>query len=190
MPISLTNIFDAEHPGYISGRYYQGLELVYNDSSTGNGLAINSISYYPFRVHSSISINRLAILCPSGISGADAIIGIYSNSNGLPKNLIVSSGLLNASTGGVKEAIVSASLNKDWYWFAGITSKAPALSCATTFLGTNHILGQITPSAVSGACAIRNAATSSYTSLPLTAPVDNLSLMLGQFAPLFWFKVA
>jgi hypothetical protein len=189
MPISLTNVFDIEHPGYVSGRYYQGLELVSADSAGSNGLAINAISYYPFRVHHSISINRLAILCPSGISGADATIGIYSNSNGLPKDLIISSGTLIASSAGVKEGVVSANLNKDWYWFGGITSKAPALYCATTFLGTNHILGQTSPSVASGSCSLRNIAGSSYASLPAIAPVDNLSLIAGQFAPFFWFRV-
>ncbi|PHJ54507.1 hypothetical protein VF06_37455 [Nostoc linckia z4] len=178
---------NLDHPGYVSGRYYQGIQGIYTDTSSSNGLNVTGITYVPFPVHDSVSINRLVIFCPSGITDANATIGIYSNLNGLPHDLLISSGNLPAATAGIKESIISLNLDRNWYWFAGITTKAPALYCSGLFLGNNHIFGQTTPNTNSSSCSLRN--TGTYSTLPLIAPTNNLSLLNGSAAPLFWFKV-
>lgn len=188
MPLSLTNSFNAaEHPGYVSGRYYLGNELIQSTGSGNGGLSDNGITYVPFPVYTQAQLSRLAIYCSSTSANANAVIGIYSNYNGLPKSLLVDGGGLTFATGGIKEAIISLPVEKAWYWFAGITSLAPFLYLATSFFGNNHILGQLAP-ATSVNCCLRN--IGSYSSLPATAPVDNLSFITGNSSPLFWFKVA
>jgi hypothetical protein len=188
MPVSLTNVIDNEHPGYVSGRYYLGAEKVSADTSSTGGLSTSGITYVPFRVYSQIQLLRLAVYCSSSSSNGNAIIGIYSNLNGLPEDLVIDGGNLIITTPGVKEAITSYSAKRAWYWFAGITSQAPYLYCGLSFVGNNHIFGQTTPSSITVNCALRNAG--SYASLPAKAPKDNLSFITGNFSPLFWFKVA
>jgi hypothetical protein len=180
------------HPGYVSGRYYSGLQLVGDYTNSTTGLAINSVMYIPFYIDNNISINRLAVFCGGVVAGGAGRFGIYSNNNGLPLNLLIDGGDLIITSAGAKEAVVSLSLSPDWYWFSGISSTPPNLSCANFFLGNNNLLGQTTPG-IQGSnttCSLRHTAGTPFTSLPASAPTSNLSLLTGNIAPLFWYKIA
>ncbi|MEH2148624.1 hypothetical protein [Nostoc sp.] len=176
------------HPGYVSGRYYQNTQSISSDSTGSTALATNSITYSPFRIDRNINIDRLAISCAGTVTNGVARIGIYANNNGLPANLLVDAGEIVAATAGIKEAIISLGLSPDWYWFAGATSTPPNLYNVTAFVGNNYILGQSTPSSVNPSALIRNTGFT-YGAFPAVAPIGNLSFITGNTAPLFWFRV-
>lgn len=176
------------HPGYIPGRYYQGTNLIYTDTANAGVFSTTHITYFPFPIYEDVEIARLAVYANTAVSLADINIGIYSNVNKLPRDLIASSGVLPCTSAGVKEGVVLANLQRGWYWMGGITSKVPSLQCGTGYVGLNHLLGQASPTATSATCSLRNSYFSG--TLPTIAPIDNLTSVTGNYMPLFWLKVA
>ncbi|MBW4677129.1 MAG: hypothetical protein KME52_24930 [Desmonostoc geniculatum HA4340-LM1] len=177
------------HPGYVVGRYYQNTPLISADTISSAVLATNSLTYAPFRIDKNISIDRFAISCGGTVTNGAARFGIYSSINGLPANLLIDTGEIIAASAGIKEAIISLKLTPDWYWYVGATAVPPSLYNVTTFLGNNYLLGQSTPTSTSATASIRQTGFT-YGAMPSIAPTDNLSLITGNIAPLFWFRVA
>lgn len=181
------------HPGYLSGRYYLNSPLIKDYTNSAVALILNAITYVPFYIESAININRLAVFCGGPVTNGGGRIAIYSNNNGYPSSLLVDGGNLSIASAGAKEVIVDLSPKADWYWFAGTAiNAAPNLSCSSFYIGSNHYIGQSTPG-IQGSeavAALRNTGSSPYTSFPSTAPVNNLSYLVGNIAPLFWYKIA
>ncbi|QMS87314.1 hypothetical protein HUN01_06845 [Nostoc edaphicum CCNP1411] len=190
MPLSLTNLSNIEHPGYVSGRYYQGFRDASADTSSTAAFTINFITYYLFTVYHQITLTRLGIYVAGSVSGANVRLRIYSNQNGIPLNLLADGGNIIAASPGAKEAIISLPLTPGNYWLGGTTTVAPSLYSAISFLGTNHDLGQSAPSSVLATCGQRNTIAVSPDALGSEAPTDNLQLITGNIRPFFWFKVA
>ncbi|MEH1777085.1 hypothetical protein [Nostoc sp.] len=181
-------LYPAVHPGYVTGRYYQNSPLIYTDTNSVGVLTTNTITYVPFRIDRNINIDRIAISCAGVVTGGVARIGLYTNNNGFPSNLLLDTGDIAAASAGIKEAIVSLGVNADWYWFAGATSTPPNLYCCTAFAGSSYILGQTAPSSASPVVAIRQTGFT-YGAFPSSAPISSLSLITGNIAPLIWFRV-
>ncbi|PHJ65045.1 hypothetical protein VF04_04495 [Nostoc linckia z7] len=181
-------IWTPSHPGYVSGRYYQNTPLIYTDSSSTGVLTVNSLTYTPFRIDKNVIFDRFAISCAGTVANGAARFGIYTNKNGVPGNLLVDTGEIIAATSGIKEAIISFSASLlDWYWYAGATPVPPNLYNGITFLGNNYLLGQATPTSTSATASIRQSGFT-YGAMPSVAPIDNLSFITGNLAPLFWLR--
>jgi hypothetical protein len=193
MPISLSNISNINHPGYISGRYYLYSPFIRDYSTSVSGLGLASITYIPFYISKKIKITRLALFCAGTVTNGGARIGIYSNNDGFPANLLVDAGNLVVASFGAKEAIVDISLSEGYYWFAGTAVGAvPYLYSALYSTGNIHFLGQASPGAQGNEAVwgMRNTSSGSlYTSLPPTAPINNLSYIAASSAPLMWYKI-
>lgn len=193
MPISVygdTVINSSDHPGYVSGIYYIAQNNFVSDTTSQTAWAVNSITYTPIPIFEDVHISRVALYCPTAKTGADATFGLYTNENGRPKKLLFTSTSASFQTTGFKEVITNLYLKKGRYWLGGITYVPPYLSTITSFMGSNAIIGQLTPSVTIANCSIRNTKATSYLSLPETAPLDNVSLISGSLAPIVWIKIA
>jgi hypothetical protein len=80
-----------------------------------------------FELDAAVSIDRLACeVTVAGTAGAEVHVGIYDSlSSGLPGQL-VASGTVDGATTGVKEATVSASLQKGRYWVGAVSNRTGA----------------------------------------------------------------
>lgn len=181
-------IITPNHPGYVSGRYYQNV-IGNIDGTSSAAYAVNTITYTPFKIERNVTIDRIAVSCAGTVTNAAIRFGIFSNNNGLPNNLLLDTGEIIAASTGIKEAIISLNLSSDWYWIGGAVSIAPNLyGVASSYLGNNYFLGQSTPSTNTPIASIRNAGFT-YGAMPSIAPTNNLSSITG-ISPLFWFRVA
>lgn len=193
MPISTVGLSTAQnpsHPGYISGLYYILQTHFVSDSTSQSVFIPNTITYTPIEIFHDVSINRLGINCTTSKTGADARYGLYSNENGRPKDLLFDSGNISCQTNGFKESVANLQLSKGWYWFAGICTIAPFLSVITSYMGSNAILGQSTPSALNINSLLRHTQASAFNALPSVAPLSNVTFINGSVIPIIWIKIA
>lgn len=190
MPISMGAISESSpsHPGYVPNRYYLGIENAHDNSASALGLAIESVSYYPFQIKFNAIISSISVYCTTAKTNADATFGIHTNEGGMPKNLIAATGNIPIATVGLKESIISVPVVPGWYWFAGYCNVTPNLATITTNLGNNHLIGQLIPSNTIFSCGLRETFNQPLLGFPSIASISNISVLSGSLAPQFWLK--
>jgi hypothetical protein len=154
------------HPGVRSAftSYYLPLTMVAGTNQSAVGT--NSIYYLPHYLGPA-TVDRISIRIAIGAAGG-CRMGIYTNSGGMPDQLLVAAAPVDTSGTGVVEASFTAvTLPDDIVWACAVFDAAPTCrNGGSTVIGT-HILG--TSDDATGFRAINRAFT--YGALPTTAPV-------------------
>jgi len=85
----------------------------------GGSTAIGTMAATPFMVAQQMTLAALVINVTTLGVGATPRLGVYASlPNGLPGNLLVDAGTVDASTIGAKEAAISLALSVGRYWMA------------------------------------------------------------------------
>jgi hypothetical protein len=183
-------VIGASHPGFSSGKYYLHSPLIAATTNSGNanGLASNSLVYFPMFIPKAITIDRLAIRVVGNTNNSLCRLGIYANtSDGLPGNLIIDGGVVDASRTGTKELVINQYLGVGWYWLAANCNQVPNIAVASSMAGSMHFLGFDSPVVTGNSVSYLQSGVT-YGSLPVVAPISNLQSRT--FIPLVWFRVA
>jgi parallel beta-helix repeat protein len=86
-------------------------------------LGADTLWYMPFALPEPISIDRLAVDIPTaGLAGARLRVGIYTDVDGRPGELVVDGGEIDVTTTGDKEVTVDVTLGARRYWMACLTN--------------------------------------------------------------------
>lgn len=187
MPVSLINSSNNIHPGYRSGIYYLSDPNAISPTAVQNVVANNSLTYIPIYIPHPVLIDRIGFYVGTGFAGCFIRLGLYSNNNGLPKNLIFDSGDILCASTGFKEAVISASLAPNNYWIAANNTGGnnPSINAVLQHLGYKYYIGEAVPSIAAGTLNLRENSVT-YGAMPSIAPVSNL-ISSGQ-RPIFWFR--
>jgi len=110
------------YPGFMTGdAYYTSAHgtrsLAITDTITITTL-VGDILFTPFFCGIDFTWDRISAYCQTaGSSGDEIELLIYDNgSDGQPDNLLVSSGSLDISSTGLKEATINYAMSAGWYW--------------------------------------------------------------------------
>ncbi len=172
------------HPGFVSGRYY---------TAPGHGRNLTSATYYtgyiwiiPIYIKSHVNITKLGIYAYTN-AGADrfAKLAIYTNENGLPKDLVVEA-TVQVNVVGDKIATIDEDLQEGWYWLAMQVSSPSAQLLAGDPAG--DIVDYIgRPSSNSSYYASKLYASHTYGSFPDPAPTSWTHY--NDASPLIWIGI-
>lgn len=184
--VSLGQINDFLHPGYVSGRYYFSPNIVnITTSGTPTNLSANQIYYLPVLIGADRQLDRLAVICNT-LGMGNIRLGIYTaGSDSLPDILVVGSDNISVASTGTKEISVNANLRiGNWYWLAVATGVACSLNVSVGN-ALNGIVGM--PSvAVSAINGLR--ANFTFGALPSAAPKTAIAPTAN--VPVVWFRCA
>lgn len=111
---------------YAPGRWYAAPELV--RGTTGQPQSDGVASAAAFHAQGSLTLDRLAIeVMSAGSTGAVVRLGIYADDAGLPGDLVLDGGTVDATTTGLKELTISQALtSRRRYWFVTAPQGNPA----------------------------------------------------------------
>ncbi len=162
--ISASNGIEVpNHPGYISGRYYQN---GFTSGLTTIALAADRLYGVPFLVGKSATFDGLAIEVTTLNNTTTCIMGIFTNPNGIPDTLVTQTAGFSVATTGEKLGSILSSLH-GWYWLVLASSGAVTIRASTaTNMGT-AIFGQTGANNSFPGGFIMNY---TYAALPLTFP--------------------
>lgn len=154
--------------GPISGLWYQQ-----GGGSTLPAQSIpNATYYFPIYVGFPFTAQALALVLTSVGAGATMELGIYSNANGVPGNLLVSTGTVSATTGFGSHSITATALSPGLYFGAVSTSNTATFTCRG--IGPSSLGGIFVPAAIPTASnavsGYRFSNGGSLVALPATAP--------------------
>lgn len=93
---------------YVSGGWYDVEYPRYAPVSAG-AVTLGVVTFIPRQILETATFTALAFNCSTGLGGATAYAGIYSDNNGQPGNLLASISA-DCSTSGVKSGSISLSL--------------------------------------------------------------------------------
>jgi hypothetical protein len=110
---------------YETGRYYGSSRTGSANSGTA-ALTADTLYFTPFYTHGRVVLDRLGVNITAGIASADIRLGIYSSdSDGMPNELLIETGALDADSPGGIEDTISLTLEANrQYWFALVASDA------------------------------------------------------------------
>ena len=115
------------HPGYVTGRYYTTkIEGIITNASQ----LANTIHAVPFYVAYATTFTKMAVFQP--VAGTVNIeLGVYSNNNGVPDQLVHDAGSITITSGtGIREITGrTITLNPGWYWLAVGMSATATFRC-------------------------------------------------------------
>jgi hypothetical protein len=114
--------------GVPAQRYYSGSPLDPRSTST---LAVSANTLYATLINTpeKKTWNRISLEVTAGVAG-QVRLGMYSASQGLPASLLLDAGVLDTSTGGIKEAAIALTLDPGWYFAVAVFSAAPTIRAA------------------------------------------------------------
>jgi hypothetical protein len=117
---------------------------------------LNDLVYAPTIVSKTITVDRVAVRVATAEAGATPRIGIYArDANNRPGDLILDCGTVDASTTGVKEITVSATIPAGLFFMAvAFQGASSALRLTHINLGGNIVKGHSTDAARAMANAI------------------------------------
>lgn len=125
---------------HISGSYYSQFHTNSNETIG------NQVQYFtPVFIPETASYDRLQILTIGTFSGTATVrLGIYSDSNGQPGNLVLDAGTVSCTAASTAYTItINQSLNTGWYWLSACTQGAATTNTFYGFAGnfTNSYIG-------------------------------------------------
>ncbi|MBA3356232.1 MAG: hypothetical protein H0U18_09940 [Pyrinomonadaceae bacterium] len=113
-------------------------------ASTAATTSILSRSFFyaaPFFVSQDVTIDRIACKTSAGGAGATLRMGIYTDVNGVPTDLVLDSGSVDNTTPAIKEVTVSQALSAGIYWIGAVTQG----SVDSTLYVHSSPLGAVSP---------------------------------------------
>lgn len=166
-------------PGIIDGNYYgpaTDSDLI-NDSVPANHLNAIPVNYL------GVKFNRIGICVTNATANAEVRLGVYSNNNGFPGDLLLDAGYVPVDTIGNKEIVIDFDTPMDWCFLCTHSNgEFEALSVASqlsVFGNTSNNVTNIT----------RHIHVEDYTytgSLPATFP--NTAVASTSYPPFVWFR--
>lgn len=115
----------ATTPGLRASRYYGSFPAAAVTTFT---LVANRLYYFPMFVPDATTFTRIGINVTTGAAG-NARLGIYNNTNGVPSGApLLDAGVVDVSTTGEKEIVISQALPVGWHWLAVVSDVAPTLT--------------------------------------------------------------
>lgn len=115
----------------ISGAIIGTLASALGSIQLGNA----NLYFVPIIIDRPITLTALSInVMTAGTAGSVFRLGIYTDNNGSPSNLIIDAGTVDTSSTGLKSASVSQTLTPGRYWFAGAQQGAPTTTATVTFV--------------------------------------------------------
>jgi len=116
----LTEIFAYRYPGY----YYTTAIL---GATATMALTANTIYAFPFLVVRKSRWDRMNIVVTTAASGTKVRIGIYTDRDLYPHQLIVDAGEVLTDSTGSKDALIDVVLEPGLYWLVMLSNGAPTL---------------------------------------------------------------
>jgi hypothetical protein len=136
----MTFALDSYKPaiGYVDGFFYIAGMTALNTSQTA--IAANQINYIPFLCEHPTLWTKIGFR-NNGVADSTLVrLGIYSNAQGVPSQLILDAGQITASaTNTSYELTISQRLERSWYWLAIFASTA---NLAYASAGTSSLAHQ------------------------------------------------
>ena len=134
------------HPGVAENRYYGPAvtEPLVSDEQASDLLVAVPLAY-----PTGISWNRIGIDITTAVAGGVARLGVYSNVNARPGQLLLDAGFVTIDTVGKKEIVIDFENPADWFWLAVITSQPCEILSATGDLD-GALMGLTDPSHSTG----------------------------------------
>lgn len=108
------------HPGVVENRYYGASVTA---PLVSDNLPPDRLAAVPFAYPTATNWNRIGVDVTTPISGGVARLGIYSNLNGRPNNLLLDAGFITLDTIGKKEIIINFQNPADWFWLVIVASQ-------------------------------------------------------------------
>lgn len=165
----------AAHPGIhypvrlVAGSYVgQGVNGAAMGAVAG---VVDRLEFYPFIPSHDLTIDRLGVRVTTGAAGK-LRVGIYTDANGMPDQLVYGGGELDTGTAGVVEETVSIALSANRYYWRAIHYNTTAAVRAYTMAGALSIAMDNTDTGTTGNTATRRHHTVSYAALAATAPAN------------------
>ncbi len=108
----------------IAGRYFYPVSS--GTAGTNSTLGNNNLRLTPFVVSDVLSIDRIgAEITIVGEAGSKLRLGIYSDLDGLPDQLLLDAGQIAADSATVQELVCNLTLGAGVYWVGGVVQAAP-----------------------------------------------------------------
>jgi hypothetical protein len=120
----------AENRQFKSGRYYSPN---YNNTFATGATTLEQLRCVPFVVGRTTTFDRIAIEVTTAGAGGTVRLGIYSDTDGIPGEVVLDAGTVVTSALGVKEIIIDQELSPGLYWLAAVPQNgvAPSIYCVT-----------------------------------------------------------
>lgn len=162
MPLFLPPI--PPHPGVRNSpaAYYSPASI--QISATTGAMTAGRVFYAPFLLPGA-TVDRIGVDVTTGAAG-NLRLGIYTNNNGLPGQLLMGSSALDTTNiAFVEHSFTAIQLPQDWVWAAALFEATPTVTVGTAING--NIVGGPTPTTLARCIQ----APLAYQALPATAAV-------------------
>lgn len=124
----------------INNRYYS----TPIESNLSTGVMQNNYMYaIPVLFTEGMELNRIGIALDKNEGNHSIQLGMYSNENGFPKNLILDAGTVGTLHGGEKEIVIDYKTPNNIIWLTASTSKNKIRPIAFDNLKLNAFLGRM-----------------------------------------------
>ena len=162
--------------GYVTGRYYPGF---YFYQSGTNAFAADTIYGHTFLIADAVTLTGITINVTATGTASNARIGIYNMENGIPTTLVADSGTLDVSTTGVKEAVISETLDPGAYCMCAVMDGTVTMTRAVNH--TSAISGYATgqTSATGSSAFIVFTASHTFAAVPASYPTVTIGVSGG-----------
>lgn len=163
----------AAHPGLVASRWYSSPSSTATSNVT---MTANQLYARPIYIPATTTIIQIGISVTSGVVGSNAELGLYTNNNGMPDQLIADFG--QVSTNGIAVRTITGLtqvLAPGWYWIVVGFSHTPAVrsfQAGETALG--WLMGWTAINATNPLTGIIGAWTYSANNLPSTFPTPSI----------------
>ena len=155
------------HPGVRSTPTSYYFPVTMTPASNQSAIPANRLYYMPFCLP-QITVDRILIEVTTGLAGS-ARLGLYTNLNGMPDQLIVDAGAVDTSAVGIIEASFSPIALPGWCWVAVVLNAA-----ATLRISASNNNGWLLGIANLASSAKGLEAAFTYGALPTTAPAPTV----------------
>lgn len=177
---------------WTSGRHYTN-----SAGSAGTGTPPSRYTYAtPIYVPQTVTIDQLVAEMTSTNTSQTLFLGIYdTGTDGLPDDLLATTGGIDASTSGVKTGTVNVTLTAGWYWLVGMRIGGASWRAISADAAATFGLSQASTPGVNEATTAYLAADSGgnlnlFTELPAKFHFGNISRSTSLTAPRIYMRTA
>jgi hypothetical protein len=165
-------------PGIIEGNFYGVAtdEPLIDDMTPANHLNAIPVNYLDRQ------FNRIGVCVTTAVANAVIRLGVYTNLNGFPGDLLLDAGEVPCDTAGNKEIVIDFNTPNDWCFLCTFTSDEIEMKSVTS---QNSVFGNSSSDLTS---VIRHIHTTlTYTSeLPAVFPAN--AVTSSEYPPFVWFR--
>ncbi len=166
-------------PGIIDGNYYgpsTDSDLI-DDTVPANHINAIPVNYL------GVYFNRIGICVTNAVANSEVRLGVYSNNNGLPGDLLLDAGVVPTDTIGNKEIVIDFNTPTDWCF---LTTHSSHLIGALSVASQMSVFGNTSNSVTEITRHIHDDLT--YTGGGLPASFPNTAVASNQYPPFVWFR--